>query len=1049
MKRIWIAVSFIAFFSLVSFAQNNVAVKNSGFEESGAGWKIIGGGKVVFDGAIANNGDISISIEHSDWMKTKIESEEMSLKVGHIYKLTGWAKTESVVSNNYDQYPTPVAACITMESFPFTNNSTAIGATNDWKKLEVMFVAVKSKDKICLNFGYNGNGKGKVWFDDIQLEEVTDISQYIPLETIRWHGPAFRYEDKGWIFVHIEGKPYQRGFQYGSLVADEIKTFIEKLAVSENASDPAAAWRQNRFGTDAMFLRKYDEEYLTEMKGIADGAAKAGARVFDRPVDFLDIVAINSAIDLDYVQSALGVTPNPLTGKSFLANEDELNMPERLHKCSSFLANNSATKDGKIVFGQLFMWGGYTGYHWNVIVDVVPSEGNRLVYQTFPGGIHSGADFYINSAGIMIGETTVQQTPYNENGTPQSNRIRKAAQYANSFDDVVKIMTTKNNGMYTNDWLLADVKKNEIGILVLGTNKWKLWRSSKNDWYNDAKDFYWSVNNNKDLEVRKEYIANSDDAPVDIVFRPVNRDLAFWDFYQQKKGNIDYQAGIELWNSSPINRPHACDGKITTSEMAEQMVFLLHNGKVTLREQMVGENGRMPDLQNAVPRLTLGYAAASPIYIAEKIKELKSKSAEQKKTTVPSSNYSEVKEIYSFEKEALWKGTVYPTSEKENWFVSGTAAYYNMLKQMPGEADRAFIYLKDELTELNYRLLYVNSKEGTVAPINAKVIYDKYNNYQLPRIKSTYMLHQLRLMLGNKTFSVVMNKIHEQHREKNVKTEDILAIIEKLGGKEAKELALQWLNREDIPQVSFSSLVEQSAEGYKLKLNVNQSGTPYKFFTTVAVDFAKERIIKQLQVKEASQSLELTFKEKPVKVIFNHGNDIPVPRKYFYTYQNLFDDFANVIIVYGTNQQIEANHTTALRYQKVIADRFTEVFSPIKKDGEVTREELEKNDLVILGSPTENSLAKVVCDKLGIETGKYFFKWMGTTYNYNDDGLYVTLPNPFNEKKAVYLFLANSAQELYQMTKRHMPAPAWALFKGDKIVKRGYHSNSESEIVLN
>ena len=1049
MKKVQLILLVFAISFSICTAQNNISVKNSGFEESENAWKISGNGKVIFDGSIFHDGNKSVSVEHEDWTKTQIASEEVNLKVGHVYRLSGWAKAESVFSNNYDQYPTPVAACITMESFPFTNSSPAVGATSDWKKLEVMFVALKSTDKVCLNFGYNGNAKGNVWFDDIQLEEVTDISQYIPIETVRWQGPAFRYEDKGWIFVHIEGKPYQRGYQYGYLLADEIKTFIEKLAVSANAGDPAAAWRQSRFGTDATFLRKYDEEYLTEMKGIADGAAKAGAKVFDRAVDFLDIVSINSSVDLDYLQGALNVTPNPLTGKSFLANEDELNLPERLHKCSSFLANNSATKDGKIVFGQLFMWGGYTGYHWNVIVDVVPTEGNRLVYQTFPGGIHSGSDFYMNSAGIMIGETTVQQTPYNADGIPQSNRIRKAAQYANTVDDVERIMTTKNNGMYTNDWLIGDVKKNEIAILLLGTNKWQLWRSSKNDWYNDAKDFYWSDNNNKDLEVRKEYVSNPDDAPSDIVFRPVNRDIAFWNFYQQNKGNIDYQAGIKLWNSSPINRPHACDGKVTTSEMAEQMVFLLHNGKVTLREQMVGENGRMPDLVNAVPRLTLGYAAASPIYIAEKLKELKTKTMQPQKKSTPSSNYTEVKEVYSFDKEALWKGTVYPASEKENWFVSGTAAYYNLLKQLPDDVERAFNYTKDELTELNYRLLYTISKEGTVEPLNAKTVYDKYNNYQIPRIKATYMLHQLRLKLSNKTFSVVMNKIHEQYKEKNIKTEDVLATIEKLSGEETKELALQWLNRSDVPNVNLNATVEKSADGYNVKLNINQSGAAYKFFTTVAFDFAKERIVKVVEVKETSQTVELTFKEKPVKVIFNYGNDIPVQRKNFYTYQNLFDDFANVLIVYGTNQQIEANHTIALRYQKVIADRFTEVFSPIKKDGEVSEKELAANDLVILGSPTENSLAKIICDKLGIETGKYFFKWMSTTYNYNNDGLYVTFPNPFNEKKTVYMFLANSAQELYQMTKRHQPAPAWALFKGDKIVKRGYHQSEELEVNFN
>lgn len=1031
----------------ISFSQT-IKIANAGFESGNSSWKISGDGNVQADNN-AHSGSKSVLINHADWNKTTLVSEEINLKVGHIYKLSAWAKTESLFSNNYDQYPTPVAGCVTMESFPFTNNSTAIGATKNWQKLEVMFVAIKSKDKVVLNAGYNGNAKGKIWFDDIELDEVTDISQYIPMETVKWNGPAFRYEDKGWIFVHIEGKPYQRGFQYGTLVADEIKTFIEKLAVSSNAADPASAWNQKRMSTDAIFLRKYEEEYLTEMKGIADGAAKAGVKVFDRPVDLIDIVAINSAVDLDYLQGALGVTANPLTGKSFLANEDELNLQDRLHKCSSFLANNSATKDGKIVFGQLFMWGGYTGYHWNVICDVIPSEGNRLVYQTFPGGIHSGSDFYMNSSGIMIGETTVQQTPYNESGIPQSNRIRKAAQYANSIDDVVKIMTTKNNGMYTNDWLIGDVKKNEIGILVLGTYKWKLWRSGEKDWYNNAKDFYWSDNNNKSLDVRKEYTVNSDDAPYDVVFRPVNRDIAFWDFYQNEKGNIDHQATIKLWNSSPINRPHACDGKVTTSETAEQMVFLLHNGKVTLREQMVGENGRMPDLPNSVPRLTLGYAAASPIYIAEKLKELKNKFELPKPGKELTNNISEVKDVYSIDKEKLWKGTVYPENERDNWFASSTAAYYYLLKQVPFASDASLNYMRDELTELNYRLLYVFGKEGTIAPLDSKVIYDKYNNYQIPRIKGMYLLHQLRLKLGNESFFKAMNAIHNQFREKNITTEQFISVFEKSNGVKLNDFVLQWLNRNDVPSLDLTAAAEPSGDGFKLKLNVKQKNKPYNLFSTVAIESSKERLIKKIEINGADENAEFILKEKPIKVILNYGNDFPAERDKYFTYTNLFDDYSKVIIVYGTNQQVEANHTIALRYQRQIADRFTEVFSPIKKDCEVDEKEMLENDIVILGGVSENSLAKKLVEKSGLISGKYFFEWNGDLFSKNDDGLYLTFPNPYNSKKIVYMFIANSAQQLYQMTKRHQPAPAWALFKGDRIVKKGYQFPEQFEKTIN
>lgn len=1033
--------------------KNLIPLKNPGFEKSGGSgnaenWSVIAGSKVNLNNKVFYSGSQSLQMSHDQWNQSTILSEEINLKVGHVYKLSGWIKTENAYTDPIDQYPTPVAACLTMESFPFTNNSPSAGSTRDWQKIEVMFVATKAKDNVRLNFGYNGKAKGNVWFDDIELTEVTDISEYIPLETVKWYGPAFRYEDKGWIFVHIEGKPYQRGYQYGYLLADEIKLFIEKLAVNYNSSDPQGGWNRTKFQVDAMLLRKYDDEYLTEMKGIADGAAKNGAKVFDRPVDLLDIVAINSSIDLDYMQSALRVTPNPLTGKSFLSNEEELSIQERLHKCSAFLANNSATKDGRIVYGQIFMWGGYTGYHWNVIADVQPSEGNRLVYQTYPGGIHSGADFYMNSAGIMLGETTVQQTPFNPDGIPQSNRIRKAAQYANSIDDVVKIMTEKNNGMYTNDWLIGDVKRNEIGILLLGTYKWKLWRSSKQDWYGDAKDFYWSNNNNKDLEVRKEYIQNSDESPADIIWRPANRDIAFWNFYQEKKGEIDQHAAFDLWNSSPINRPHACDGKVTTSEMAENLMFFAHNGKVTLREQFVGENGRMPDLPNSVPRFTLGYTVANPVYVANRLKELKDKMPEQPTVKNLSNQFSDVKEVYSFSKEGLWKGTVYPAGNKENWFVSATSSYYNYLRQMPSSPQPAFNYSKDELTELNYRLLYNINKEGNLAPLNALTVYDRYNNYQIPRIKGTYLLHQLRLLLGNDTFSGLMNSIHNEFKEKNISNEQIIRIAEKSTGKKLNDFVMQWLEREDLPALTLSAETWQVDDLWKVKVNVKQDNKPYRFFTTIAIENGKERILKLIEVADADQSFEFLVREKPSALVFNYGNDVPVQRSNYFTYQNFFDDYENVRIIYGTSQQIEANHTIGLRYQKMVADRFTEVFQPLIKDSEIASDDLAVNDLIILGGPSENSFAAEIFKKIGLECGKYFFKWNGQLYNNNDDGLYLTYPNPYNPAKTIYIFIGNSAQQLYQMTKAHQTMPAWALFKGAGIVKKGYYPVGQFEIKL-
>jgi hypothetical protein len=1020
-----------------NYPQELVRINNHSFEiinaqEKPEGWKP--DNNILIDKDIARDG-FSLTVTHQDWDKTVIVSDPVELKVGHLYKLSAWIRTEEAVTNPVNRYPTSVAACISMESFPFTNHSSSVGATSDWTRVEVQFIASKRSDRIKLHFGNNGKVKGRVWFDNIELSKIEDISEYIPDENVRWFNKGFRYDDRGWIFLHIEGAPYERGYQYGYLIAEEMAEYINKLGVQQNKDNPEKGWSDLRYIADAYMLRKYENEYITEMKGIADGANKAGIKLFKRKFDLVDIVTMNSAIDIDYSRDAMHTTPNVLSGQSFLKSEDELDIPNRLHKCSSFLANGSSTTDGRILFGQIFMWGGYTGAHWNVICDIVPEEGNRLVYQTYPGGIHSGADFYMNSAGIMIGETTVGQTPFNPDGSPQSNRIRKAAQYANSIDDVVKILTTNNNGMYTNDWLIGDTKTDEIAVLLLGTAKHKLWRSGKNDFYGDTRDFYWCNNNNKDMEVRKEYISNPDNAPFDLIFNPWNRDIAFNEFYNEYKGRMDAIAGVNLWASSPINRPHACDGKVTTSEMAEELVFLAHYGKVTLREKFVGENNRVPDLPGAAPHLSLGYSIVSPVYIADKLAERRRSvhlSAAKPLNKSVSTDYGELPAMYSYDTRKLWINTVFPAAESENWFVSGTAAYHAILKGAPATDIPA--YFRDQLAELNCRYLYVTGREGTIAPVKAKRDYKNYKSYQVPRIKGTYLLHQLRLYMGNDLFSQLMNKVHENYSGREITTKDFIETASRSGVNNLSAFINQWLTRDDLPEITS----EFNMEANQVRITIRQLNDPYHFFAAIKINTVNSRIYKMIEVSGMEKTFTFDIDEEVVSVDFNYVNDIPLKHDSYYTWANILDDWKSARIVYGTAGQIEANHTLALRFSTAIADRFTEDLIPVTKESELSEEEIQGCDLILLGSSDDNSLIKKLVNIPGLTINKNSFIWNNNTYSRADEGIFLSIPNPYNHSKAVYLFLSNSAPELHQMTKVVNRIPQWGLFRGDKIIDKGY-----------
>lgn len=972
-------------------------------------------------------------------------SAPVSLKVGELYRLSATIRAEGVKADALARYPTALGACLSMESFPFTNASQSVAGTAK-RKVSTLFLATSPSDRVQLHLGRNGKARGAAAFGDVKLEKVEDVTAFIPMETVRWAGKGFRYEMGGWTFLHIEGAPYARGRQHGELMADEIVRYITKLGVQKNAADPARGWADQRQMADALFFRKYDVEFLEEMKGIADGAVKAGASFRGRPVDLLDIVTLNSAVDMSSLQEGLAHAPNPLTGRTFMSGDDEMEKGGKGDHCSSFVATKGATKSGRFILTQMFMWNGYTGTEWNVMLDIVPEKGHRLVLQTFAGGIHSGTDWYLNASGLVMGETTVGQTPFNADGTPQSNRIRKAAQYANSIDEAAAILFKQNNGLYTNDWTMADAKTDEGACFLLGTEKTRMWRTGTKgkpaDTPGNHLDFIWANNNNRDLDVRGEYGANPENAPADLAFNTWNRDIAFQDVFKAygRKG-FDIDIATRVMATSPINRPHACDAKLTTSEMAEKLVFIAHQGKTTLREKMVG--GRwIPELPGATPHLTHGYTAFSPIWITERLQAAKATWREEKQAkAMPVPDVAGVKEAFSYEAKGLWTGTVKPATDAENWFASASAAYWQQLKNLPTAAAKAFETQSAAFGDLNTRHLWLEAKEGVKAPLTTKTEYDRYGAYQIPRIRGLFALHQLRLHLGNAAFAKAMQTAHARFSGKPATTAGILKALSDGAGKDVSPILKPWLERADLPAPRIRAEVVKSGTGYDVKVGVEQSGHAYPFVAFVAVETEKGSKLERVEMSGASGSFSFASEAAPVRVAFNAGNDIPLSRANFWIPGNVLDDWSATRIVYGTGREVEAQRTLALGYRDALADGMTEVLLPVEADAELSDADLAASDLVVFGGPAENGLsARLQAEgKLPLEAGPGWFKWQGRTYGRPDEGLFLALPNPWNPKRMLVLALSNSRTQQWAMSKA-IPRglPGWAVYRGSEVQSKGH-----------
>ncbi len=413
---------------------------------------------------------------------------------------------------------------------------------------------------------------------------VSDLTvEASPEGGITRHGNGYRFDSNGWIFVHIEGDPYERGFQHGRLLAREIaeaRRMLEHVTPNDTGRD----WSYFVEAAEELFTRNREDEFLEEIKGIAAGASSAGT-----DISWQEVLEWNGNMELTgywYPNVLSGVLAGPV---------------DNTH-CSAFVATGSYTRDGRVVMAHNDWDHFVNGQFANVILNIKPAAGHEMIMQSFPGYVASMTDYFVTDAGIMGTETTIgNYSSYDPAGMPEFYRMRKATQYAGSMDEWVRYMETSNNGAYANSWMLADAKTGEIMLFEQALEHSSVKRTG---------DGYF-IGFNSALDPRIRNLECGGDPAFDDVRTPAGaRRVRLTQLMREHKGKIDTETAknilsdhydvylqeednpcsrtveghyeldpFEYWQARRPFSPQGCvDGKVMDSDMARKMSFLARWG---------------------------------------------------------------------------------------------------------------------------------------------------------------------------------------------------------------------------------------------------------------------------------------------------------------------------------------------------------------------------------------------------------------------------------------------------------------------------------------
>lgn len=915
--------------SLFAASPGGKPVFHSSFDGAPA-WTVLRGSGAT-DPAVTRDNQMSMRLESNDSGDARVESAPIALTIGRDYELSGWIRTDKLTVRDLDRSPIATGAALTMASLPFDVQSESLAGTRDWTRVHLRFTATRAHDNIVLAVACDGTFSGKAWFSSVSVEELPGAAPWPVPTAITTYGPAYRYPVGGWIYLHIEGQPYERGYQHGHLMAKEIPQYMARCAAELDPAGKGKSWNLARTTASALFLRGFDKEILEEMKGIADGASDAGARWEGRPIDLTDIVVLNTTVEMSDLSSALSVTPNGLETLRLLAPGYATGhvTPKRsaADHCSAFAATGPATRDGRMVIGHTTWWPLTLAEQTNVMLDIQPATGHRVLMQSYPGGIESGTDWYQNDAGVVLTETTINQSPFNANGTPIAYRARHAIQYGGNIDEVVQLLSARNNGLYTNEWLLGDAKTNEIAMFELGTYKTRLYRSSKHDWFGGTEGFYWGDNNAKDLAVRLEESPDPNAASTYIPYVPSARDLKWQDLYREYKGKIDEQFGFLAFDTAPLVSATAMDAKVVTADMASRMMVWADFGKPNERERLPSPADREEYPAND-GLYTSGYRLISTAPLPA-VSAARNHTAQVWLEEPPVPNYSS----------RLWSGWVLPASEADTWFVSGSAAYYDDLNSRSIPNAMAAHWAE-------YRAL------SLVADPTPR------QRFELETTKGVLFLDQLRRNMGDDRFFNLMSSFFAAHKTQAVTAQSFL-----------------------------------DAAGVRFSLPPDPGGAMCCGM---------------------------------------------------YVASDIRDRLDSSILVYGTMSDAGANRYAAEQLQKGFF-RFLEHAVPIRKDFEVSDEELRTHDVIFVGRPETNSALAAWQTQIGLDSSGGLFRIDGRDHASQTEALVFAAANPLDRRHMALVIAGNSALQTVLLTRESgWDDTQYAIFDSGKEVASGFASAAPS-----
>jgi len=200
-----------------------------------------------------------------------------------------------------------------------------------------------------------------------------------------------------------------------------------------------------------------------------------------------------------------------------------------------------------------------------------------------------------------------------------------------------------------------------------------------------------------------------------------------------------------------------------------------------------------------------------------------------------------------------WGNALTPKSWKDIWLNEGFATYSEALYwEYNSGYDALVSTMASKQNSYKSSTLYDPEIE-----LFSRLVYDK----------GAWVLHMLRYEVGDDNFFKILRTYYENFKYKNVETKDLIAMAEKISGKNLKKFFEQWVFK-GKGKIELDYSYSLSDSNVKLNLKQVQKEYPeYKFDIDVEILFSdKTKIKERISIDKKDYQINIPVTKKPVDI---------------------------------------------------------------------------------------------------------------------------------------------------------------------------------------